>query len=196
ALAALTDSALAGDVRGATVAAVLVVVAVIAALTAGHFAHIFYFELGDRAVPRLERELIEMTNGSAGLEHHERPEYADNKQLLRQELHRAGWGSMEGLMNSLGLLVAISITAILLARPNPLLLLLPLPPGRRCCSGGGRSQRRTRAVRHRCPGTPSTCLNSSRTRLGQGAARQRAAVGAALAPAPGLGRGVGTAVAR
>jgi ATP-binding cassette, subfamily B, bacterial len=126
ALAALTDSALAGDVRGATTAAVLVVVAVIAALTAGHFAHIFYFELGDRAVPRLERELIEMTNGSAGLEHHERPEYADKIQLLRQELHRAGWGSMEGLLNSLGLLVAISITAILLARLNPLLLLLPL----------------------------------------------------------------------
>ncbi|MFD0200893.1 MULTISPECIES: ABC transporter ATP-binding protein [Saccharothrix] len=126
ALAALTDSALAGDVRGATVAAVLVVVAVIAALTAGHFAHIFYFELGDRAVPRLERELIEMTNGSAGLEHHERPEYADKLQVLRQELHRAGWGSMEGLLNSLGLLVAISITAVLLARLNPLLLLLPL----------------------------------------------------------------------
>ncbi|WP_367128715.1 ABC transporter ATP-binding protein [Saccharothrix sp. HUAS TT1] len=126
ALATLTDSALAGDVRGATTAAVLVVVAVIAALTAGHFAHIFYFELGDRAVPRLERELIEMTNGSAGLEHHERPEYADRIQVLRQELHRAAWGSMEGLLNSLGLLVAISITAVLLARLNPLLLLLPL----------------------------------------------------------------------
>ncbi|MDQ2586721.1 ABC transporter ATP-binding protein [Saccharothrix yanglingensis] len=126
ALAALTDSALAGDVRGATTAAVLVVVAVIAALTAGHFAHIFYFELGDRAVPRLERELIEMTNGSAGLEHHERPEYADKLQVLRQELHRAAWGSMEALLNSLGLLVAISITAVLLARLNPLLLLLPL----------------------------------------------------------------------
>ncbi|NUT52476.1 MAG: ABC transporter ATP-binding protein [Saccharothrix sp.] len=126
ALAALADSALAGDVGGASVAAVLVVVAVIAALTAGHFAHIFYFELGDRAVPRLERELIEMTNGSAGLEHHERPEYADRIQVLRNELHRAGWGSMEGLLNSLGLLVAISITAVLLARLNPLLLLLPL----------------------------------------------------------------------
>ena len=126
ALAALTDSALAGDVRGATIAAVLVVVAVIAALTAGHFAHIFYFELGDRAVPRLERELIEMTNGSPGLEHHERPEYADKLQVLRQELHRAAWGSMEALLNSLGLLVAISITAVLLARLNPLLLLLPL----------------------------------------------------------------------
>ncbi|MEU4767612.1 ABC transporter ATP-binding protein [Actinosynnema sp. NPDC023794] len=126
ALAALADSALAGDVRGASVAAALVVVAVIAALTAGHFAHIFYFELGDRAVPRLERELIEMTNGSAGLEHHERPEYADKIQVLRNELHRAGWGSMEGLLNSLGLLVAISLTAVLLARLNPLLLLLPL----------------------------------------------------------------------
>jgi ATP-binding cassette subfamily B protein len=126
ALAALADSALAGDVRGASVAAVLVVVAVVAALTAGHFAHIFYFELGDRAVPRLERELIEMTNGSAGLEHHERPEYADKIQVLRNELHRAGWGSMEGLLSSLGLLVAISLTAVLLARLNPLLLLLPL----------------------------------------------------------------------
>ncbi|MBB5800283.1 ATP-binding cassette subfamily B protein [Saccharothrix ecbatanensis] len=126
ALAALTDAALAGDARGATAAAALVAVAVVAALTAGHFAHIFYFELGDRAVLRLERELIVLSNGSAGLEHHERPEYADKLQVLRQELHRAAWGSMEGLLNSLGLLVAISITAVLLARLNPLLLLLPL----------------------------------------------------------------------
>lgn len=126
AMAALTDSALAGDVRGATTAAMLVVVAVIAALTAGHFAHIFYFELGDLVVPRLERELMGMTNGSAGLEHHERSQYADKLQVLRQELHTAAYGSMESLLNSMGLLVAISITAALLARLNPLLLLLPL----------------------------------------------------------------------
>ena len=66
ALAALTDAAVAGDARRATIAAVLVAVLVVAALTAGHFAHIYYFELGDlgghaaragphRAVARLTR---------------------------------------------------------------------------------------------------------------------------------------------
>ncbi|MEU4767638.1 ABC transporter ATP-binding protein [Actinosynnema sp. NPDC023794] len=126
ALAALADAAVERDVRGAALGAVGVTVAVIASLTAGHFAHIFYFELGDRAVLRLERELITLANGSTGLEHHERPEYADKLQVLRQELHRAGWGSMEALLNSLGLLVGITVTAVLLARLNPVLLLLPL----------------------------------------------------------------------
>src|SRR5674476_313589 len=44
ALAVVTDRVIGGDGRGAAVAAVGVAVAVIASLTAGHFAHIFYFE--------------------------------------------------------------------------------------------------------------------------------------------------------
>ncbi|MBF9131897.1 ABC transporter ATP-binding protein, partial [Plantactinospora sp. S1510] len=126
ATAALADAALDRDVRGAATAACLVAVAVITALTAGHFAHIFHFELGERAVLRLERELIVLTSGSAELHHYEQPEYADQLQVLRQELHRAAWGSVSALLNGLSLLAAVSVTAVLLARLDLLLLLLPL----------------------------------------------------------------------
>ena len=126
ALAAVTDAAVAGDASAATSAAVVVAVLVIASLTAGHFAHIFYFELGDLAVMKLERELVELANGSPGLEHHERPDYADKLQVLRGELHRSGWGSMQALLSSVGLAVAVVLTAVLLGRVNPWLLALPL----------------------------------------------------------------------
>ena len=126
ALAALTDAAVARDALGASVAGVLVAVLVIASLTAGHFAHIFYFELGDLALMRLERELIDLSNASTGIEHHERPDYADKIQVLRTELARSGWGSMQALLSSLGLALAILITGVLLAGLNPWLLTLPV----------------------------------------------------------------------
>jgi ATP-binding cassette, subfamily B, bacterial len=126
ALAALTDAAVAHDARRASIAGVLVAVLVIASLTAGHFAHIFYFELGDLALMRLERELIDLSNASAGIEHHERPDYADKIQVLRTELARSGWGSMQALLSSVGLGLAIVITGVLLAGLNPWLLALPV----------------------------------------------------------------------
>jgi ATP-binding cassette, subfamily B, bacterial len=144
--AALTDAAIAGDSQQARVAAVAVGFFAITSLTAGHFAHIAYFELGDLNVLSLERELIELAAGSPGLEHHERPDYADKLQVVRQELERTGWGSMQALLSSLGLAVTIAITAVILARLNPWLLLLPvaaIPPlilGRRAESTLARSR--------------------------------------------------------
>ncbi|PVU83627.1 ABC transporter ATP-binding protein [Cellulomonas sp. WB94] len=126
ALAAVTDAAVDHDTGGASLAAVLVAAMVIASLTAGHFAHIFYFELGDLAVMRLERELIDLSNASPGIEHHERPDYADKIQVLRTELARSGWGSMQALLSSVGLGLAIVITGVLLAGLNPWLLTLPV----------------------------------------------------------------------
>src|SRR5674476_1424930 len=126
ALAAVTDRVIGGDGRGAAVAAVGVAVAVIASLTAGHFAHIFYFELAEAATLEFERELIELSNGSAGLEHHERPDYADKLQVLRTEVSQLGFRAIESVLNALGLALAIAITAVLLARLDPWLLLLPI----------------------------------------------------------------------
>ena len=42
-----------------------------------------------------------------GIEHHERPEYADRLQVLRTELNRSGWGSMQALLSAIGLGVAL-----------------------------------------------------------------------------------------
>jgi ATP-binding cassette, subfamily B, bacterial len=126
ALGVLTDAAMAGDVAGATFAAFAVAALVVASLTAGHFAHIFYFELGDLIMLRLQCELIELSNGSVGLEHHERPEYADKLQVLREEVGRAGSNALGALFGSIGLGVAVVITGLLLGMLNPWLLLLPL----------------------------------------------------------------------
>ncbi len=125
ALAILTDAAVAGDAPRVTGAAVAVAVLAVVALTAGHFAHVFYFELGERVQLAVERDLIDLANGSAGLEHHERPDYADKLRVLRQELDWAGWSSMEILFSAVGLAVGVSITATLLATLDPVLLLLP-----------------------------------------------------------------------
>jgi len=115
-----------GDGRGAAVAAVGVAVAVIASLTAGHFAPIFYFELAEATTLEFERELIELSNGSAGLEHHERPDHADKLQVLRTEVSQLGFRAIESVLNALGLALAMAITAVLLARLDPWLLLLPI----------------------------------------------------------------------
>ncbi len=129
--AILTDAAIAGNEDRAVAAGVALAFFAIGSLTAGHFAHIAYFELGDLNVLSLERELIELTSGSPGIEHYERPDYADKLQVVRQELERTGWGSMQALLSGLGLTVTIAVTAVLLGRLSPWLLLLPvaaLPP--------------------------------------------------------------------
>ena len=158
ALAALTDAVIDGDGGGATIAALAVAVTVIASLTAGHIAHIFYFELAEATTLSLNRELIDLSNGSAGLEHHERPEYADKLQVLRTEISRIGFQALQAVLTGLGLTLAIGITAVLLARLDPWLLLLPLaavPPlllGRRAeamvAGARERSAEDTRRARH------------------------------------------------
>jgi ATP-binding cassette subfamily B protein len=125
-LGALTDAAVAREPADAARAAAIAAVLAMAALTLGHFAHVAYFELGEENLLAKDRELIELVTGSAGLAHQERPEYADRMQVLRQELRRTGSSSMEALLSALGTAVAVTITAVLLARLDPWLLLLPL----------------------------------------------------------------------
>ncbi|WP_224763692.1 ABC transporter ATP-binding protein [Salinibacterium sp. ZJ70] len=125
ALSALTDRALDGNATGAVTAAVVAGVLLIAALTAGHFAHIFHFELGEAAELALQRRLILLSNGSAGLAHHDRADYADRLQVLRQEVGRTR-EMVETLFNAFSLAIAMTTTAVLLALVSPWLLLLPL----------------------------------------------------------------------
>lgn len=126
ALAALTNAALAHDPSRVTGAAIAVAALTMAALVAGHFGHIFYFELGEMVQLALERDLIDLANGSAGLEHHERPDYADKLRVVSQEVNWAGWSVMSMLFSSVGLGVGVVITALLLSTLNPWLLLLPV----------------------------------------------------------------------
>ena len=125
-LGALTDAAVAHDAGRAAAAGAVTAALVIASITLAHFAHVFYFELGEINLLTKERQLIELANGSAGLDHHERPEYADKMQVLRHEVERVGYSSMEALLSAASVSLSLLITGVLLARLDPLLLLLPL----------------------------------------------------------------------
>ncbi len=121
----LTNSSVAGDVGGAGMAGVTVAACAIVVLTLGHFAHIAYFELSEVNLLTMEQRLILLANGSAGIEHQERSEYADRLQVLQQEIQQVQNGLYAVLALS-SLAVAIGITGLLLALVNPVLLLLPL----------------------------------------------------------------------
>ena len=71
-----------------------------------------------------------LSNGSPGLAHHERPEYADKIMILEQDTQQMRLG-LQALLTGAGLTLALALTAILLALLNPVLLLLPalaVPP--------------------------------------------------------------------
>jgi ATP-binding cassette subfamily B protein len=121
----LTNAAVAGDAGTATAAGIAVAACVIGVLTLGHFAHIAYYELSEINTLSAELRLIALANGSAGIEHQQRAEYADRVAVLEQELGQIQDGFYAVLMLS-SLAVAIVMTGVLLALMNPLLLLLPL----------------------------------------------------------------------
>ncbi|WP_037914139.1 ABC transporter ATP-binding protein [Actinacidiphila yeochonensis] len=130
ALGWMTDEVVGGHRSDAVLAGVVAALLAMASLTLAHFAHVAYFELSELAELDFDEELIELSNGSAGIEHHERAEFADTLTVLQQEGRRFQM-NLEALLNGLGLGLAMVLTAVLLARQSPLLLLLPvaaLPP--------------------------------------------------------------------
>ncbi len=95
-----------------------------------HFSYVPYIETCDLVEVDLDAELMALANGSARIEHHERAEYADRIAVLRRELSSFDMG-MTGLLTAMSLLVGMVLTAVILARVDPWLLLLPvaaLPP--------------------------------------------------------------------
>jgi ATP-binding cassette subfamily B protein len=125
ALKGAVDAAVAGDVRAAGTYGALVAVAAIGALLLHHFSYVPYVEVSELVQLAHDEELIRLSNGSAGTEHHERPEYADKLHVLERELGAFDSG-MAGLMTAVSLVVSMVLTAVILAGVHPWLLLLPL----------------------------------------------------------------------
>jgi ATP-binding cassette, subfamily B, bacterial len=121
----MTNAVIARDARQAAMAGIVVAALSIVALTFAHFAHIAYFELSELAELDFDRQLIALSNGSPGIEHHEIPEQADMLTVLQKETRRFRHG-LEALLSLLSLTLAIILTGILLATVSPLLLLLPV----------------------------------------------------------------------
>jgi len=124
-LKGVTDAALDRNSTRALEWSVVAAVAFLLSLTLENFAHLLYFELADLHGLAMNEELIKLSNGSFAIEQHERPEYADQMELLRGE-HYALWSAIEQLMYAISLVAAVGLTAAVLVRLNPLLLALPL----------------------------------------------------------------------
>ncbi|GAA2868631.1 ABC transporter permease [Actinoplanes cyaneus] len=124
-LGLMTDAVISGHVTAAVWYGIAVAALAVVSLTFAHFAHIFYTELAELAELEVVRDLILLTNGSEGIEHQERAEYADELTVLHRE-SRGLIGALESLFGILGLVLAVVFTAFLLAALNPVLLLLPI----------------------------------------------------------------------
>ena len=121
----LVDAYLVGDGPAVTRSAVL-----IGLMTAGG-AMLIMFAF-NQMVPLIEKtgrltteRLMEVTSGIGGLEHFERPEYADKIEVIQTHRNELASG-VQVVSGAIGICLQVLITAALLSRINPVLLLLPL----------------------------------------------------------------------
>ena len=119
------NQAVSGDLGGAAATGAVVGALAICAPILQHFSYIPYAEAADMVRVKMNTELIELVGGSAGLEHHERADYADEISLVRKEIWQYS-DALVGLMTLLSLAVSIAFTAWLLASVSAWLLLLPV----------------------------------------------------------------------
>ncbi len=121
----LVDAALAGSLPRGLLAAGVLALASGGALIAGVFYIDLLFDVAERAGLAVDQRLIALMAEIPGLEHHERPEYLDELDVLREERGRLAWmtNATAGLVR---VVVQLAASAALLARLHPVLLLLPL----------------------------------------------------------------------
>lgn len=120
-----TDAALAGATGTATALAVGVAALLVVELMLGHFAHLYYFEVGEQAGMVLDRRLLALANGQPTLAHLDDPGFADTLALAAQDAAQTRQ-SLEGLLHLGGLVLRAAVTTVILATVDPWLALLPL----------------------------------------------------------------------
>lgn len=121
----LVDAAIAQDLRLGLTAAALISVMMGVSLIAVFYYVDWLFTVFDRSGALVTRRLIEYLGGTHGLAHHERPEYLDQVQRIREQ-HGGLSNAVNATAGLLRAAVALTATAILLARVHPLLILLPV----------------------------------------------------------------------
>ena len=121
----LVDAAVAHDRHGGLRAALALALIVGRGLISGLTYIDLLFIVVEKAGAALDRRLMELVGGIAGLAHHEQPEYLNQLELLREQRAELAWmtNATAGLLR---VAVQLVTSAVLLARLQPLLLLLPL----------------------------------------------------------------------
>jgi ATP-binding cassette subfamily B protein len=119
------DAAVAQDLqRGLIAAGILAAIAALGLVNTLYYVD-FLFTVVEKAGAVVDRTLMRLMAGIPGLEHHERPDYLNRLEALRQDRRRLGWmtNATAGMVR---VAVQLAATGILLAHLHPLLLLLPL----------------------------------------------------------------------
>ena len=125
ALRALTDDVLAYRAGPALAAAALASVALVAQIMLGHFCHLDLVRVEEVQQMRLRGELMDLVNGPPRIDHLDRPDIADNVDLVRDGL-LATTRSLDGVLQLAGLLLQMTVTIVLLVMISPLFAVLPL----------------------------------------------------------------------
>lgn len=113
------------DATAATTAAVGVGLTTGLGMLARGAAARLQFPLKEHTGLYLDRRIIELVTGIAGVEHLERPEYLDRLEVLRREASILGFAGIH-IATAVALAAQIGATGLLLATVNPLLLAVPL----------------------------------------------------------------------
>ncbi|HKO24728.1 MAG TPA: ABC transporter ATP-binding protein [Chloroflexota bacterium] len=121
----LVDAAVAGSLQRGLVAALALSLTASVGLMVGLYYLDLLFTVVERAGAAVDQRLMELLGGITGLAHHERPEYLNQLELLREDRWQLAWmtNATAGLLR---VVVSLVASAVLLARLQPALLLLPL----------------------------------------------------------------------
>jgi ATP-binding cassette subfamily B protein len=119
----VTDAVVERDVFAATVAASFLPLLALLNQVAGHVAHVLWVEVNDLNFMHVNAELGELSQGSRGLEHHERADYADRIELLRTSGNPL-YMSVRIAIETIGRVLQLVVTVVMLAVLQPVLLLL------------------------------------------------------------------------
>jgi ATP-binding cassette, subfamily B, bacterial len=107
----------------------LAVTLIVASLLASQCVSLVNLTLGERLRELtglvLDRRLVDLTAHLAEIEHYERADYLNELELLKDDLPTLP-SVQSNFVTTLGMLVRIGLTLLLLGRIHPLLLLLPL----------------------------------------------------------------------
>ncbi|HWI03107.1 MAG TPA: ABC transporter ATP-binding protein [Acidimicrobiales bacterium] len=121
----IVDDATDGDLTGVTVLAVALAATVTVQATASILSVMYLARLQFACGVQLVCRIMRAAGGSPGIEHYERPEFADRIALLKSQTNHIS-GFLPVLGDGLALAGRVAITGVLLAGVHPALLLLPL----------------------------------------------------------------------
>ena len=130
ALKHVTDGALSHDTATVTHWAIALPLLALLNAIGAHLLHVLFVEVADQNVINLTDDIAAIAHGRTGLAHLENATYADQLELIRNE-GSVRYMAVRSAVVSIGVVVQLTLTILLLAQLQPILLLLllfALPP--------------------------------------------------------------------